>query len=261
MANRSYRVGDVKFGVRTNSDRFAEWLDDAFGAFRIDEELSPYFSVFLADEGKPGKRFHIVYVQTRVLVRSRKLETIARALIAQFELFLLPDRDDAIYAEMTMLASNGRQALVPPIMLPLLETFSQREIARVGLVLPYATTVAIDPDTGDLVPMPHVLDVPEGAIERLARVDPAEAEPRVAVDRPLAVDAVVSFGDTTEPVGPVSKAQALYRAASHSLNLHQIGVEVGLEGLRKTVERAGCFELGVGAWKEVPKGLASILRP
>lgn len=265
MASRFYRVGDVKFGLRTNSDRFTEWLDDALGSYRIEEEeelaLAPYFSVFLAEEGKPGKRFHVIYIQTRVLVRSLKLETIARALVSQFELFLLPDRDDAIYGEMTMLASDGRNALVPPVMLPLLETFSQREIARVGLVLPYTTTVAIEPDSGDLVPMPRLLDVPEEAFEQFRRSDPAQAEPRIVVERPVGVDAVVSFGQLPDPLGPVSKAEALYRAASHTLNLPKVGTAVGLEGLRRTVERASCYEMGVQEWKRVPQGLAAILRP
>jgi hypothetical protein len=259
--SQSYDVGGRKFGLRTNSEQFARWADQALGAYRIDEELSPYFSVFIAETGKPGKRFHLVYVQTRVLIRARKVETIARALISQLELFLLPKRHDAIYGEMTVISSNGLLALVPPILLPLLETFSKRELERTGLVLPYSTTIAIDLSTGDLVPMPRVLDVPEGAVEQLASLDPDDGETRVVVDRPRAVDRVVSFGNTPEPVGQVSKAQALYRAASHSLNLRMVGGEGGLAGLRKVVERAGCFELGVQEWKSFPQGLASILRP
>jgi len=59
----------------------------------------------------------------------------------------------------------------------------------------------------------------------------------------------------------VSKAEALYRMASHALNLSQIGNEVGIEGLRKTVEGADCFELTAGAWRSLLNGLAAVLRP
>jgi hypothetical protein len=258
---RSYEVAGIAFGVRTNSETFAAWLDDALGAYRIDEEMPSYYSVLIADAGKPGKRFHLVYAETRVLVRSRSLETVARALFSQFEFLLLPERDDAIYAEMTVLASNGRRALVPPLLLPLLESFSRREIDASGLVLPSTTTVAIDPSSGDIVPMPPVLDVRSGTLEELARSETQEAEPRVVVDHPFAVDAVVTFGSSMDIVTPVSKAETLYRTASHSLNLGRIGGEIGLGGLRKTVERAPCFELGAGAWAHVLDGLASVLRP
>jgi hypothetical protein len=258
---RSYEVAGIAFGVRTNSESFASWLDDALGAYRIAEEMPAYYSVLIADPGKAGKRFHLVYAETRVLVRSRSLETIARALFSQFEFLLLPERDDAIYAEMTVLASNGRRALVPPLLLPLLESFSRRELDRSKLVLPATTTVAIDPGTGDIVPMPSVLDVPSGAVAELGRLDTQEAEPRVVVERPFAADAVVTFGDTMEVLKPVSKAETLYRAASHSLNLGRIGGEIGLDGLRKTVERAPCYELGAGAWTHAIDGLVSVLRP
>jgi len=259
--SRSYEVAGIAFGVRTNSEAFAEWLDDALAAYRIDEEMPGYYSVLIADSAKPGKRFHLVYAETRVLVRSRSLETIARALLSQFEFLLLPERDDAIYAEMTLVASNGRRALVPPVLLPLLESFSRWDIERSGLVLPDTTTVAIDPGSGDIVPMPSVLDVRAGALEELARLESPGAEPRVSVDRPFTADAVVTFGDTMEALRPVSKAETLYRAAGHSLNLGRIGGEIGLDGLRKTVERAPCFEMGVGAWNEALEGLASVLRP
>jgi hypothetical protein len=257
----SYEVDGLAFGVRTNSEAFAAWMDEALAAYSIPDELPSYYSILIADEGKPGKRFHLLYEETKVLARSRNLETIARALLSQLELLLLPERDDAIYAEMTVFAANGRRALAPGLVLPLLEAYSHRELERSGIVLPCSTTVAIDPGTGDLVPMPPVLDLPPDALERLPRFDMGDVEPRIVVDRAFAVDAVVSLGDPTASVGPVSKAAALYRTASHSLNLGRIGDELALKGLRKTVERAGCFELTAGDWRSLLGGLASVLRP
>jgi hypothetical protein len=59
----------------------------------------------------------------------------------------------------------------------------------------------------------------------------------------------------------VSKAVALYRAASHTLNLGRIGADLGLEGLRRTVERAQCFELAGSGSATLLEGLSGIWRP
>ena len=258
---KSYEVAGLAFGVRSNSEAFAAWLDEALVTYRIPDELPSYYSILVAEEGKPGKRFHVLYGETKVLARSRDLATIARVLFSQLELPLLPQRDDAIYAEMTVFASNGYRALAPGLLLPLLEAHSHREIERSGVVLPCSTTVAIDPDSGDVAPMPTVLDLPADALQRLPRPQTDDAEPRVVVDGPLSIDAVVSLGEPIDSVGSVSKAEALYRMASHALNLSQIGNEVGIEGLRKTVEGADCFELTAGAWRSLLNGLAAVLRP
>ena len=145
---KSYEVAGLAFGVRSNSEAFAAWLDEALVTYRIPDELPSYYSILVAEEGKPGKRFHVLYEETKVLARSRDLATIARVLLSQLELLLLPERDDAIYAEMAVFASNGYRALAPGLLLPLLEAYSHREIERSGIVLPCSTTVAIDPDSG-----------------------------------------------------------------------------------------------------------------
>jgi hypothetical protein len=256
--SRSYEVGGVAFGVRTTSEAFGGWLDDTFAAYRIDEELDAAYAIVVADEGKPGKRYHLLYEETLALVRSRSLETVARGLLAQFEKLVLPTRADAIYADMSVLDSNGRRAIVPPLMLPLLESFSHRQLERAGLVLPYSTVVAIDPGTGNLMPTPSVLDVPHDPLNGLPTADASEGEPRAIVDRPQQADIVVSFGYIPEPVGPVSKAQALYRVGSHTLNFAQVGAGPGLEGLQKLVERAQCVEIAAHGDKAMVEALTSL---
>jgi hypothetical protein len=259
--SRSYEAGGSAFGLRTNSKEFGGWLDETFRAYRISEKLDPVYSILVADERKPGKRFHVLYEESRAVIRSRNLPTVARALLSQFELLVLPARDDAIYAEMSVLGSNGRRAVVPPLLLPLLETFSHRELERARLVLPYSTVVAIDPDSGDLVPVPSVLDVPADPLEGLPGGEPTEAEPRAVVDRPCHADTMISFGNPEEPVQPVSKAIALYRAGSHTLNLGRLDAQIGLEGLRRTVERAQCVEIAAVGKKSMVDALASLLGP
>jgi hypothetical protein len=256
--SRSYEVGGTAFGVRTTSEAFGVWLDDTFAAYRIDAEVDPAYAIVVAEEGKPGKRYHLLYEETLALVRSRSLQTIARALLSQFELLVLPIRDDAIYAEMSVLDSNGHRAIVPPLLLPLLESFSHRQLERAGLVLPYSTVVAIDPGTGDLRPIPSVLDVPRDPLKTLPAADPSEEEPRASVDRLQQADIVVSFGTIPEPVGPVSKALALYRVGSHTLNFAHVGAELGLEGLRKLVERAQCVEIAAHGDKAMVEALTNL---
>jgi hypothetical protein len=257
---QAYEVGLAKFRIRTNSVEFAKWLGDVLSEYKIDveDERRPEFSVYFAETGKPGKRFHLVYEGTRVLVRALRVDTIAHALLSQLEIPLLLKRDDVIYGQMSALRADGVTAVVPPILLPLLETFSKRELERAGLVLPVTTTIAIDPATGDLVPVPHVL-VTDAAFARLAALESHGEEPRATVDQSLSVDVLFSFGDTIEPVRPVSKAEALYRAASHSLNLRAVGGEVGLNGLSKLVDRADCWALSIAKWTSTPKRIAAVL--
>jgi hypothetical protein len=258
---QAYKVGPTSFQIRTNSVEFANWLEEVLSGYKIDveEERRPDFSVYFAEAGKPGKRFHLIYEGTRVLVRALRVETVAHALLSQLEIALLIERDEAIYAQMSAFRANGVTGVVPPDFLPLLETVSKRELERAGLVLPVTTTVAIDPATGELMPVPHVLDIAHDAFARLAALESHEEEPRVTVDRPVSVDVLFSFSATIDPITPLSKAEALYRAASHSLNFRAVGGAVGLNGMRKLVDGADCWGLSVAKWTLIPKRIGAVL--
>jgi hypothetical protein len=64
---------------------------------------------------------------------------------------------------------------------------------------------------------------------------------RRVVREPVSVDVLCSVG-VGELVTAVSKATALYRLATHVMNLQKVG-RASLPGLAKLVERAQCFEI------------------
>jgi hypothetical protein len=150
------------------------------------------------------------------------------------------------------------------LFLPLLEGLSYRVVERANVVLPYSMVVAIDPDSGRVIPVPPSLDVPLNGLDRLAHLNKQEAtEARISIVEPAAVDVVVSFGglkNGSEVAQPISKALACYRAASHTLNLRTLGVEVGLAALRQTVESASCYEFSPIGSKPMLEAVSQILR-
>ena len=77
----------MQFGVRTNSEACGEWLDETFSEYRVDDETAPYLSLLVADgtTAQVGKRFHILYEESRALVWTRDLRLAGEMLFAQFE--------------------------------------------------------------------------------------------------------------------------------------------------------------------------------
>ena len=87
VVEQSYEIADTQFGVRTNSEACAAWLEEAFGEYRVDDDTSPYYSLRVAeeDENGVGKRFHIVYEESRALIKTLELRDAFDCLLAQFE--------------------------------------------------------------------------------------------------------------------------------------------------------------------------------
>jgi hypothetical protein len=243
VVQRSYEIGGLGFGVRTNSEACATWLDETLAGYAIDEELDPYYSIWLAPSDGVGKPFHILYVESRAVTKTYDLKMLGRAFLAQLESLAYYSRDDALYANAGVVASNGRTALVPGVMIEFIATLSRRQRARSGVVFPLGTSVALELGTGRALPLPQTLDIPADTLDRLARVAPAadDDEP-LLLEPPAAIDAVCSLQAVPEPVRAVSPAAALYRLGSHAVNLHLLRGQ-GLETLRAVVERARCYEI------------------
>ena len=128
VVHHAYEVGGVQFGVRTNSPAFGDWLNDAFSEYRVDEEdIAPYYSVLVEANGDGvGKRFHIVYEESRALIKTLDLKQVGESLIAQFEHVGSRARDDAVYVEGALVTYGDVVALVSPILPPYLATLGHR---------------------------------------------------------------------------------------------------------------------------------------
>jgi hypothetical protein len=240
--SNSYEVGQYGFGVRTNSEAAAAWLEEYLGAFRIDDEMEPLYSLMIADQERRNvKRFHILYRETIALTRSFDPADLGRALLSEFEGLLLEDRDDALYARLGVVTGNGTVGVVPSLIVPYLDTVGSR-VQRAGVTLGDAQRVAIDPETGWLTPTKPMLDVPPDAPEALRSVGSGAANVRFTIERPTPVDVAFSIAMTEDPVGPTDRTVALYRLATHAVNLRQFGL-AGLQGLEKLVQGSRCLEL------------------
>jgi hypothetical protein len=261
VVHQSYEVAGFEFGVRTNSNACAEWLDAVFSEYQIDDETDPYYSIFIGERnGRPGKRFHILYEESRAIVRTYDPRMLAEAILSQFEFPASFDRADAAFLEAIVVELDGVLALVPSTFVPFVDPLGYRTIERSGLRLPVVNYAALDLASGRVVPARRTLDVPRDAQSMLADLVPAEgAEGRFTVREPLSVDVVCSFGLGGTTTMPISPGLAAHRFAQTIHNLARVGGP-GVEAVGKLIEGARCYEVGGANPKVALESLTQTLR-
>src|SRR5689334_9468109 len=86
VAYRSYEIGGVELGVRTNSGSVARWLDDVLASYRVEADTDPFYSILVADEGRGvGRRFNLLYRESTSIARGFDLGPLARTLLGELE--------------------------------------------------------------------------------------------------------------------------------------------------------------------------------
>ena len=261
MAHRSYEVAGVQFGVRTDSEAVADWLDDTFGEYGTDDETAPYYSIAFGtnENGNVGKAFHILYEESRILVRTLDLRAIADVLIGQFEHVAAAERDDAVFLDSAAVRLGDVVAIVPPIIPPYLANLSRRAIDRTGLKLPGTTYVALEPGSGRLIPTTPTLDLAADAAEQLAALAPAGRPEELArVEEPLQADLVCFIGLGEERVVPYPTGRAAQILATRILNIDRVG-GVGLETVAALVRQAPSYEMRSAKVEETLDILVEVL--
>jgi hypothetical protein len=248
-----YEIEGYRFGVRSTSTAFGAWVDHCLGAYRVDgplrEDDDPMWAVVVEDvasDGREvGRRFHILYHGTWDVVRTLDIRTVARAFLAEMSSIVQPVRDDALYLQAAVASASGVSVLVPHVMVPGLAR-AVRRVQRAGVVPPGTMVVAVDPDTGRVVPSDALLDMPADAWERFGETFPANgSDPRVFVDDELAIDAVLTWGGPrTRGLFHASKAETLKTLAPSIRNLRLLGGR-GIQGLGRLVANARCY---TAAW-------------
>jgi len=244
VVHRNYELGSWLVGIRSNSEAVGEWLDWALGEFASDEEADPYYSIHVGEQrGANSRGYHILYRETIKLARTFDLAGVGRTLLTELESFLFSERDDALFADATIVASNGRVGLIPAITGMFVGALGDRAVRQTGITLSNETKVAIDPHSGEAIPITSRLDVPHDAIERLAAIAPTtQPDERMTMTTPMKIDTVFSVGLPDEAIAPVSTATAVYRLGTHLINLHQLGSR-GLDALIRTVSGATSYEV------------------
>jgi hypothetical protein len=229
-----------------------DWIDAVFADHIVDEELKAYYSIVVPGEQQGAvrsvKEFSILYRGSAIMLRSLHVPSVAEAFLKEVESLSFFERDDAIYAAMLPIRSNGTTAVVPETFVSTLGSLG-RKVRRAKISLPIPGAVAIDPDTGRLVPPPKHLDLPADALDRLAKFVPAGGEgERTRVDGPVDPDLVLvwSWEPSDMALVPVSKARAVHALTPQILNLDKVG-QGALDGLAKMVTRARVYGIRNGS--------------
>jgi hypothetical protein len=256
------KLGEHPFKIRSTSKAFNTWLGDVFKPYKVRKPSAQnWYSVVIAggdpdEETKSKKRFHILYRGSSQVVRTLDLSTLGQALFAELESTMFEDRDDAVYVEAAALAMDGRVALIPGSYLPTLWRLSRR-LHQAGVRLPLSRTVAVDRETGQVIPTKPKLEIPNDALDRLTKVVGKEAGAilevagkraagtshlaRYALEGPTQAVAVLTTGAAEEgPRQPQSRGETVYRLAGMTMNLPAVGAPA-LESLSLLAEQADCY--------------------
>jgi len=184
-------IEDYRFGIRTTSHAFAAWLRHALADYWVgsgdDDEVDPVYSVVVEDgtdpTGRQGtKKFHIIYYGTWDIVRTLDVRALAESLLHEIDSFTYPMRDDAVYVEASIVRGNGKTLLIPAFLVPSIAAAGRRLTSKLDLTLPGLMSVALDPQTGNLIPpAPYLRFAPDRRSET-----PLQDGRRLCCDHPPA---------------------------------------------------------------------------
>ena len=249
VVSSSFAIGDVRFAVRSTSPAFGAWLSETLGTYEVEDVEEFLYSIVVPDPPANGKakEFCILYKGSTAVIRTLDPATLGRGLLAELEGLRFHERDDAVYVMASIVDVAGAPTLVPSSLAPGLAKLGRRA-GKLGVEIPGETAVAIDLEAASVVPVRRTLDVPDGALERLADACPWKGPDGLRfVGAPLDVQALlVPASDPEAPLQPVRKGFALANLAGWALNLQIVGGR-GLEALGRFVEGTAAYG---SAWTE-----------
>jgi hypothetical protein len=258
VVHRSYRIGEETIGVRTTSESFGAWMDEALSRYATSEEAEPRLSVVVSggEEGGPsGKRFHILYDRLTRVLRTLDLPTVGRGLIEELERLQYPSRDDAIYLDASFVTFDGVPMLIGSYSATLLDRLGRR-LDRAGVRLSLPRSSAVEARSGRVVSPVPMLEIPEGAIEQLNGHSAGNGRAdRIVSDGPVSVGIVALPGiGEVNTFQRISPAHGLANLGSMTMNLHQLG-RPALDGLLRMVRGAKSYTVSAVE----PRGLLETL--
>ena len=257
----TYRIGDQDVAIRSTSADFGGWIDDALREHRAPaSEVEPEYSVVIDggedDPGRRGKRFHILYQGVGSIIRTLNLSTLGRSLIAELDARLLSTRSDAVYVHYGVAWTDEVTVLLPAWLVAYLSGTGRR-LQRSGVSLSATRWVAIDPATAEVLPERRFIDVPVGAFDGLDLSASPEPE-RPALAERRRVDAVVSYVEELDTIRTSTRALALHHLGAATANKDALQGGA-LETLAAVVERAHCFETGLGRAQQMLQALLDVV--
>ena len=264
-------IEDYRFGIRTTSHAFAAWLRHALADYWVgsgdDDEVDPVYSVVVEDgtdpTGRQGtKKFHIIYYGTWDIVRTLDVRALAESLLHEIDSFTYPMRDDAVYVEASIVRGNGKTLLIPAFLVPSIAAAGRRLTSKLDLTLPGLMSVALDPQTGNLIPPAPYLRFAPDRWDRLRELLPLPAGPsdsRALVTEVTPIDRVITRRLAPHPVlQRIPKGSVLFDFAEMIRNPAMIGSR-GLVTLGKAFERAEVFELQYFTTQQLTDAMAAAI--
>jgi len=172
---RWYEIEGFRFGIRTTSHSFSDWLEYVLAAYRSprrpdDDDGAATYSIVIEDREEDGsqRRFHIMYLGGWDIVRTLDLGSMAECVYRDLESILYPVRDDYVFLELGPVDMAGALGLVAPYVIPALNR-STRRGAKYGVSTPGGVYAPLQIGTGLMVRPTPALDVPADALASLAR--------------------------------------------------------------------------------------------
>jgi hypothetical protein len=229
-----FAIEDYRFGVRSTSAGFGEWVRYALAGYRVDgpreADGDPLYALIVEDDASPSgraaKHLHIFYYGTFGIVRTLDVMAVARSFISEIESLTFPIRDDAVYLEASLIRGQGRTVLIPALMVPDVSSAGRRIRGSIDLALPAHMSIALDPASGHAIPVSRTLDIPDDVLDAVGdHVSVGSQEdPRAVVDGELAIDRVVMIGNIGEPgLVSASRGPVMFQLARSIRNLSKVG--------------------------------------
>ena len=215
MVCRWYDIEGFRFGIRTTSHAFSEWIDYVLGAYRSprradDSDNAATYSVVIEPPEEDGRqrKFHILYLGGWDIVRTLDLGFMAECVYRDLESILYPIRDDYVFLEVGHVDMAGALGLVTAHTIPALNR-SARRGRNYGVSTPGGVFTPLELGTGLKVMPAPALSVPADALDSLGRfLDvPARTQTNPFPDpRPVDLDLRAGLRGRRRPtVAPVAR--------------------------------------------------------
>lgn len=259
MVCKRYEIEGFRFGIRTTSRAFSEWIDHVLAAYRSpdrpdDDDREATYSIVIEDSADPaqlGKRFHILYLGGWDIVRTLDLRFMAEMVYRDLESILYPIRRDAVFLEVGVVDMAGALAIVPSYLVPALNR-AKRRGARRGVTAPGGVYAQLELGSGRVVPPTPMLDVPDDAVASIDRfMDvPARTEHQPFTEsRPLDLVFERVYAEDQRLWMP-TRADILQGLTTRARNLRVLG-GVAVETLAEAVRHAQVYRGWYGSTNEM----------
>src|SRR5882672_10014289 len=137
VVNKPFEIGGYVFGIRTNSEDCADWIDSALAGYEAeDAEAEPYYSIWVPEENEAvGERYYVLYRESDDLLRTFDPAMLAHRLLAEVATFALRRRDEGIFLNACVVERGGARALITSSMIPFMRQAGRRVERELALPL------------------------------------------------------------------------------------------------------------------------------